>query len=68
MEAWQENLAERQQLMGMAGNPCLFQHFSLLGLDVVTCQLADVKQKYEIKKTLTLNSSCFHSSSPSETS
>lgn len=24
MEAWQENLAERQQLMCMAGKPCLF--------------------------------------------
>ena len=33
MEAWQENLAERQQLMHMAGKPCLCQHFSLLGLD-----------------------------------
>ena len=36
MEAWQENLAERQQLMQMAGKPCLFQYFSLLGLDAVT--------------------------------
>ena len=33
MEAWQENLAERQQLIHMAGKHCLFQHFSLLGLD-----------------------------------
>lgn len=33
MEAWQENLAERQQLMHLAGKPCLCQHFSLLGLD-----------------------------------
>lgn len=68
MEAWQENLAERQQLMGMAGKPCLFKQFSLSGLDAVTCQLSGVKQKYEIKNTLMLNSSSFHSSSPSETS
>jgi len=68
MEAWQENLAERQQLMGVAGKPCLFQQFSLSGLDVVTCQFGGVKQKYGIKNTLMLNSSSFHSSSPTETS
>jgi len=55
MEAWQENLAERQQLMGVAGKPCLFQQFSLSGLDVITCQLGGVKQKYGIKNTLMLN-------------
>ena len=36
METWQENLAERQQLMHMAGKPCLFQHLLLLGLDAAT--------------------------------